>query len=134
MSKRVTNLKTVENSTSPNVIVDFEYQNGLLFVSVENIGNDSAFGIVVKFSKEILGMQKTVNVSGLAIFNSLKFLPPGKKIRVFIDVFYSYIANRQPLKITVMVSFSNKAKQKFQNTIPHDLSIYRNFPEIQLKE
>ena len=134
MSKRITNLKTVESDTSPNVIVDFEYQNGLLFIVVENIGNDAAFDIVVKFNKEILGMQKTVDVSGLDIFNSLKFLPPEKKIRVFIDIFYSYIANRQPLKITAIASFSSKTKQRFQNTIPHDLTIYRNLPEIQFKE
>ena len=115
---------------NPDVIVDFEYDEGLLFIVIENIGNDSAYNASVRFNKKILGMQKTKNISSLRIFQSLKFLPPGKKIKILVDLFQFYLAHKQPMKISTVVVFRNKLKQIFQNSIQHDLSIYKDFAEI----
>ena len=116
---------------NPDVIVDFEYDNeGLLFIVIENIGNDSAYNTSVRFNKKILGIQKTKNISSLRIFQTLKFLPPGKKIKILVDLFRLYLACKQPMKISTIVFFRNKSKQRFQNSIQHDLSIYKDFAEI----
>lgn len=114
----------------PDVIVDFEYGDGLIFIVIENIGNDSAYSTSVRFNKKIMGMQKTKDISSLGIFKSLSFLPPGKKIMVLVDRFQPYVACRQPMQISTVVSFSNKLKQTFQNSIQHDLSIYRDFMDV----
>lgn len=115
---------------SPDVIVDFEYDGGLIFIVIENAGGDSAYDTSVRFNKKILGMQKTKDISSLRIFQSLRFLPPGKKIRILVDLFQFYVAYRQPMQISTTVSFYNKQKQTFQNTIWHDLSIYSDFADI----
>ena len=115
---------------NPDVILDFEYDEGLLFIVIENIGNDSAYNASVRFNKKVLGMQKTKNISSLRIFQSLKFLPPGKKIKILVDLFQFYLACKQPMKISTAVVFRNKSKQIFQNSIQHDLSIYKEFAEI----
>ena len=123
----------IENSKpekNPDVIVDFEYDEGLLFIVIENIGNDSAYNTSVRFNKKILGMQKTKNISSLRVFQSLKFLPPGKKIKILVDLFQFYLACKQPMKISTVIFFRNKLKQIFQNSIQHDLSIYKDFAEI----
>ena len=124
----------IENSKpekNPDVIVDFEYDDeGLLFIIIENIGNDSAYNTSVRFNKKVLGMQKTKNISSLRIFRTLKFLPPGKKIKILVDLFQFYLACKQPMKIGTVVFFRNKSKQKFQNSIQHDLSIYKDFVKI----
>ena len=116
---------------NPDVIVDFEYNDeGLLFIVIENIGNDSAYNTSIRFNKKILGIQKTKNISSLRIFQTLKFLPPGKKIKILVDLFQFYLACKQPMKISAVIFFRNKSKQKFQNSIQHDLSIYKDFAEI----
>ena len=115
---------------NPNVIIDFEYNDGLLFIIIENIGNDSAYDITVRFNKKILGMQKTKNISSLQIFQSLKFLPPSKKIKILVDLFQFYLAGKQPMLIGTDIFFRNKMKKTFQNSIQHDLSIYADIPEI----
>ena len=123
----------IENSKpgkNPDVIVDFEYDEGLLFIVIENIGNDSAYNTSVRFNKKVLGMQKTKNISSLRIFRTLKFLPPGKKIKILVDLFQFYLACKQPMKISTVIFFRNKLKQIFQNSIQHDLSIYKDFAEI----
>lgn len=115
---------------NPDVIVDFEYRKDVLFIVIENIGDDSAFDVQTKFSKKILGMQKTKNISSLKIFKLLRFLPPAKKIKIPVDLFHFYLLGRQPLQVSVAISFRNKTRQKFQNSINHDLSIYTEINSI----
>ena len=114
----------------PDVIVDFEYDEEVLFIVIENIGDDSAFDVQTKFSKKILGMQKTKDISSLRIFKLLRFLPPAKKIKIPVDLFQFYLLGKQPLQISVSILFRNKTKQKFQNSISHDLSIYKDIAKI----
>ena len=113
----------------PEVIVDFEYENGLLFIVIENIGPDSAYDVSEKFDKSISSLQKS-RISSLKIFKSLRFLPPRKKIRIFVDSYQSYIYNKQPLLIKVDIQFKNKMGKRFKNSILHDLSIYKDLMEI----
>ena len=113
----------------PEVIVDFEYENGFLFIVIENIGSDSAYDISEKFEKSILGMQKN-KISSLKIFRSLRFLPPKKKIRILVDSYQSYVHNKQPLTVKVDIRFKNKTGERFKNSILHDLSIYKDLTEI----
>ncbi|GKS67440.1 hypothetical protein YTPLAS73_09870 [Nitrosarchaeum sp.] len=115
---------------NPNVIVDFECKDGMLFIVIENIGNDPAYDTLVKFNKKISGMQKTKNISSLRIFQQLKFLPPGKKIKMFVDLFQFYLASKQPMQIKTIIFFRNELKEVFQKSIQHDLSIYKDFVEI----
>jgi len=115
---------------NPDVIIDFECDDGILFIIIENTGDDSAYDVAVRFNKKILGMQKTKNISSLQIFQSLKFLPPGKKIKILVDLFQFYLAGKQPLLISASIFFRNKKKQMFQNLIQHDLSIYKDIAAI----
>jgi hypothetical protein len=125
--------QTVENEKfvkQPEVILDFEYQDGLLFIVIENIGNDSAHNTIIRFDKKILGMQKKEKISSLRIFRTLKFLPPGKKIKIFVDSFQFYLATKQPMQISVNILFRNKLGRRFQNTIKHDLTIYKDIRDV----
>ncbi|MCA9813278.1 MAG: hypothetical protein KC483_10535 [Nitrosarchaeum sp.] len=114
----------------PDVIVYFEYENGLVFVIIENIGNEPAYDTRIRFSKKFWGMQKTKEISSLSIFKLIRFLSPGKKLKILVDSFQFYVAYKQPMNIDVRISFRNKAKQTFQNSIQHDLSIYKDVVEV----
>ena len=128
-----TGSKSVEKQAlAPEVILDFEYdnKNGFLFIIIENIGVSSAFKISAKFDKEITGIQGEKKVTDMDIFKRLEFLPPGKKIRIFVDRFSSYIIREQPLLITTTILYSNKNNRKFRELIVHNLSIYKDMMDI----
>jgi hypothetical protein len=111
--------------------VDFEYDdNGILYIIIENIGPSSAYRLSIKFDKEITGVEGEKEISAMKIFDHIEFLPPHKKIRIFVDTFVSYILRKQPLIIEATVIFSNKNNREFQHVIKHDLSIYKDFPQI----
>jgi hypothetical protein len=114
----------------PEVILDFEYDNGILYIIIENIGPVSAYKISIKFDKEIRGVEGEKEISAMKIFNHIEFLPPHKKIHIFVDTLVSYVLRKQPLIIEATVIYSNKNNRKFQNEITHDLSIYQDFPHI----
>jgi len=138
-------IKDSEESRKPEVILDFEYDNnnnnnssssssgaaaGILYIIIENIGLSSAYNISIKFDKEITGVEGNKKISAMKIFDRIEFLPPHKKIRIFVDTFVSYMIRRQPLVITTMIRYSDKENRKIQEVIRHDLSIYQDFPHI----
>ena len=130
-NKRIkSNKKNVIERPEPEVILDFEYDDGLLYIIIENIGPSSAYKVPIKFDKEITGMEGQKKISAMKIFYRIEFLSPHKKIRIFVDTFESYLLRKQPLVIGATVIYSNKNNKEFQNLINHDLSIYQDLPHI----
>jgi len=121
----------VKDRRVPEVIVDFEYDNrGLLFIIIQNIGLSSAYQTSIKFDREITGIRSDKKLTDISIFKSLEFLPPGKRICIFVDSFLSYLYRKQPLIVNTIISYSNKNKQKFREVIKHDLSIYKEVVNV----
>jgi hypothetical protein len=121
----------VKDHHLPEVIVDFEYDNrGLLFVIIQNIEFSSAYQALIKFDSEIMGFRGDKKLTDMRIFRSLEFLPPGKRIRIFVDTLVSYLNRKQPLILNIIISSSNKNKRKFQEVIKHDLSIYKEIVDV----
>jgi hypothetical protein len=71
--------------------LDFEYDDGVLYIIIENIGPSSAYKVSIKFDKEITGMKGQRKISAMRIFERIEFLSPRKKIRIFVDTFASYL-------------------------------------------
>ncbi len=118
-----------EGGRAPEVIVDFEYSGGLLFVSVENIGTAAAYGASVEFDKKVTGIDGAQEISALNMFQKLEFLPPKKKIRAFVDNFHSYVTRRQPMVVQTVITYHGKDGRKLVENTTHDLSIYQDLPE-----
>lgn len=110
----------------PEVIVEFLFNRGLLFISVNNIGERPALNVSVKFSQPIIGLAGTKDVSELALFKNIEFLGPGREITTFLDRSSSYFERKQPTRILARVSYSDPEKQAYEQTIKHDLEIYRD--------
>lgn len=115
----------LENSVDrPDVIVEFLFEQGLFLISVNNIGNQPALNVSVKFNKKIIGPAGK-EVSALPLFNCIPFLGPKREIVAFLDATDSYFKRRQPTKIVARVSYTDREKRKYEATINHDLEIYR---------
>src|SRR5436853_1897780 len=87
--------------SGPEVIVDFVFDRGMLFISVQNIGDKPAFQVRIQFSETIRGIEGTKDISALPLFHNLEFLAPHKVISTFVDRSASYFRNQQPIRISV---------------------------------
>jgi hypothetical protein len=110
----------------PNVIVDFTFDQGLLFVSVRNIGGLPAHRVSVRFGEPLVGLGGDKEVSALPLFRNVEFLAPGKEIATLVDSASSYFGRGQPTKITAEVAWFDREDERHTATIRHDLEIYRD--------
>jgi hypothetical protein len=114
-----------ESGHRPEVIVEFLFDRGVFHVSVRNIGNRPAVGISIKFDKKIVGLGGKKEITALALFRNIEFLGPGRQLVTVVDTSHSYFARKQPTKISARISYSDSAQHKYEETISHDLEIYR---------
>lgn len=109
----------------PDVIVDFIFEKGLFFISIENIGKASAHEVKVFFDKKITGLEGEKQITELPLFSDLLFLPPGKKITTFLDSSAAYFDREEATSITASIVFRNRAGKALKNIIRHNLEIYK---------
>lgn len=109
----------------PNVIVDFVFDAGLLFISVKNIGERPALAVSVTFDQRLVGVGGTKEISALPLFRNIEFLPPQREIRAFLDASAAYFARKEPTKISARIAFRDPDGGRYAREVAHDLEIYR---------
>lgn len=110
----------------PDVIIDFVFEDGMLFVALQNIGSQPALRVHVTFDPSFKGLGGTVSIPELPLFRDIEFLAPSRSIRTLLDSSAAYFARKEPELITVTVSYSDRSGQQFCDTILHNLAIYRD--------
>jgi hypothetical protein len=115
----------------PEVIVDFIFEQGLLHVSVKNIGKRPAYKVSVQFDKPFAGVGGRKQISELPMFKCVEFLPPQKEIRTFIDTSSSYFGRKEPMFISTTIRYQNSIGQKYSDMTDHSLEIYRDVGYIK---
>ncbi|MHC4267650.1 MAG: hypothetical protein ACYSTS_04220 [Planctomycetota bacterium] len=114
----------------PEVIVDFIFEDGLLYVSIKNIGAKPAYKISTHFDKPFAGVEGTKNFSELPLFRCIEFLPPQKEIKTFLDKSISYFGRNEPTIISAVVQYESSFKKKYSQTMTHNLEIYKELGYI----
>ncbi len=112
-----------------NVILDFVFEDGLLFVSLANIGEAPAEDVAVDFSEPIHAADGS-EIGALAVFRRLTFLAPGRKVTAFVDSSTAYFSRREPEKITAAIRWREPDGEVRSATIRHDLGVYRDLPFV----
>ncbi len=113
------------------VILDFVFDRGLLFLVVANIGDRPAHSVRVKFEQPFSGVGGTKKMQRLALFRKLEFLAPRKSIEVFLDRSADYFARGEPTQLTASISWRTPEGARRSSTIHHDLEIYRDLGYIE---
>jgi hypothetical protein len=111
---------------APDVIVDFDFEDGLIFVSVQNLGGRPATAVRVTFDPPFRGLGGTKAMNRLALFRRLEFLGPYKEIRTLLDSSAAYFGRDEPTNVTASVTFRDEAGRRHSRRIAHDLSVYRD--------
>jgi len=108
-----------------DVIVDFVFEDGMLFIAIKNLGNRPAHEVSVTFDKKFTGVDGTKVISSLPLFRNLAFLAPHKEIVAFLDTSASYFRRRQPTNIRATIRYRDASGAPYKSVIRHDLSIYK---------
>jgi hypothetical protein len=110
----------------PDMIVDFQADQALLYIVLKNIGARSAYRVITHFDKPFRGLGGEKCISELQLFKSLLFIPPGKEFVQLVDPLGAYFRRREPSRLTATITYQDREGRKFEDVIPHDLRIYRD--------
>jgi hypothetical protein len=113
------------------VIVDVVFEQGLLFLVVQNISGRPAYRVRARFRPAIGGVRR---VSRLALFRRLEFLAPGREIRTLFDSAAAYFSRDEPTAFEVSVTYETADGRSHRHVIPHDLEIYRDLAWVAREE
>ena len=113
-----------------DVIVDFVFEDGLLYAAVTNIGERPALKVSCRFEPGFRGLGGSVEISRLPLFRMIEFLAPRKEIRTLVDSSAAYFARKEPTKLSVTVAYREEGGARRKTTIAHDLGIYRDIAYV----
>ncbi len=112
----------------PEIILDFEFDDGALFISLQNIGARPAHDVRTELNPPIRGLGGRQPMSELPVFRGIAFFPAGKQIRFLLDSGALYFGRGEPLRVAARIRYSDDHGNKFDTVIQHDLEIYRSLP------
>jgi hypothetical protein len=121
----------MEESRRPEVIVDVDFDRGLLFLVVRNIGERPALDVATRFDRKLVGLGGRRDVAALPLFRNIPFLAPGKDIRTLLDSTASWFARRRATKITARLTYRDTEGREYRGTMAHDLEIYRDIAYVR---
>src|SRR5438132_3731947 len=88
----------------PDVIVDFVFDDGLLFITISNLSDKPAYKVSVTFDRKIHGFGGK-DVFGLPLFRNIEFLAPHKTITTFLDSSGSYFSRKEATRISAHITY-----------------------------
>jgi hypothetical protein len=112
------------------VVLDVEVDHDRVHLIVANCGDAVATEIRVEFSRVLLGVGGSVDMSALPLFKRLGVLRPGRALRIFWDAAPTLVTGRgQAPSFVATVSWNERCGPRQRAEYHHDLSIYRQWPE-----
>ena len=118
----------------PEVIVDFRFEQGLLYIALENISAVPAYRVSVRFDKTFRGLDGNCEISSLRLFRRVEFLAPQRRIETLLDSSRAYFQRREPTSIKAIVTFRDAAGKAHTREILHDLKIYQDLTYVVTSE
>jgi len=114
----------------PDVILDFIFDQGLLFIRLENIGEGPAIHVTTTLAPTFRGLDGSRDMTSLALFKGIEYFAPGRRIDVFMDSSEAFFRRNEPTRIIVTLNYRNFANVPLMKQIVHDLGIYRDLPYL----
>ena len=114
------------------MILDLEFEDGLFFLVLENIGSRPAHSVRVRFAGPLRGLGGEKRIDRLRIFQRLELLGPRRRIRIFLDRAALLFARDEPTEIEARIAWRTDDGERRSRTIRHDLDAYRDFPHLEV--
>lgn len=114
----------------PEVILDFAFEGGLLYVVFRNIGTRPALNVRTRVTPPVKGLGGTQELSSLAIFENIEFFAPGKEIRFLLDSSAAYFDRKEPAAVTAQLDYRDAEGTPYKTLVRHNLEIYRSLAYV----
>ena len=114
------------------MILDLEFEDGLLFLVLENIGLRPAHAVRVRFAQPLHGLGGQKRIDRLLIFRRLELLGPRRRIRILLDRAALLFAREQDTRLEVRIAWRTDDGDRRSRTVHHDLAAYRDFPYLEV--
>ena len=114
------------------MLLDVEFEQGLLFIVLENIGLEPAHAVRVRFAGPLRGLGGERRIDRLRLFRRLELLGPRRRIRVFLDRSSLFFAREEPTQLEARIAWRTDDGERRSRTIRHDLDAYRDFPYLEV--
>lgn len=121
----------VVGTLRPDVIVDLDFDGGLFFLVVRNLGDRPALDVRTTFDRKLIGLGGRKDVSALPLFRNIPFLAPHKEIGTLLDTAAAWYARGGPMTITAQVAYRDGEGKDYRATMTHDLEIYREIAYVK---
>ena len=116
----------------PEVVIDFAVEEGLLTISLKNIGSTSAYRVRAVFDKPFYGLGGEKCISGMRLFRQLDFIPPQKEYRQFVDSLPTYAKRKEPMRIKATISYRDRDGNRYEDQVVHNLRIFMELGDAKL--
>jgi hypothetical protein len=114
----------------PEVIVDFNCSQGLLFILLKNIGARSAYNVRTVFDHPLRGIGGQKCISELQLFRCVEFIPPGKEFSQFVDPIAAWFKRGHASHYAITIHYDDRDGNSFAEHITHNLEIYKDLGTI----
>ncbi|MDX6506191.1 MAG: hypothetical protein QOG06_835 [Gaiellaceae bacterium] len=114
------------------MILDVEFEDGLLFLVLENFGFRAAHAVRVRFAEPLRGLGGERRIDRLRIFRRLELLAPRRRIRIFLDRSALFFAREEPTQLEASIAWRTDDGERRSRTVRHDLDAYRDFPYLEV--
>jgi hypothetical protein len=111
-------------------VLDVEFDAGLLFFVVANLGERPATAVAFRFEQEFRGLGGSQEMTRLPLLRRIEWLAPRKEIRTLLDASAAYFARREPTKLAVAITYRDEEGARYERRIVHDLRIYRDIAYV----
>jgi hypothetical protein len=117
-----------------DVILDVVFERGLFFLVLENLGDEPAHSVRVRFEQPLTGLGGERRIDRLQLFRRLELLAPRRRISVFFDRSSSFLARGEPTAFGVRLSWRTDRGERRSRELRHDLAVYRDFPYLEVPD
>ena len=114
------------------MILDVEFEDGLLFLVLENIGFLPAHSVRVRFAEPLHGLGGEKRIDRLQIFRRLELLGPRRRIRILLDRAALLFAREEQTAVEARITWRTDDDSRGSRTVRHDLAAYRDFPYLEV--
>jgi hypothetical protein len=122
------------SDAAADVVLDVEFERGLLFLVLENVGDAPAHVVRARFDGPLNGLGGARRIDRLQLFRRLEFLGPRRRIRVFLDRSALFFAREDRTGFEVRLTWRTDDGKRSSRTIRHDLGAYRDFPYLEVPD
>lgn len=121
-------LKIISEKERPVLIADFVLQGDWLLFRLANYSLKPALNVKVQFSQALPSLAEGKDFTKLSIFSKLKYFAPTKEFDITIHRLSVVLSNLRKKEIEISLGYEDERRQRYEQKILHDLSIYEDFP------